>query len=164
MTETPLTAERLREVLDYNPETGIFMWNLTKKIAGHTQADGYVRIRLGKKQHYAHRLAWLYINSNLPTSPLDHINGIKSDNKISNLREVTPSQNMQNLFQARKKNKSGLLGVVFAKGKFQARIVSNGRQICLGTFSNAELAHATYLKAKAELHPFSTLGASEITS
>jgi HNH endonuclease len=173
MTETPLTAKRLREVLDYNPETGIFMWKEksqgrpTNRPAGN-KSKNIVRIGIKTgshtKKYLAHRLAWLYTHSEWPTNCIDHINGDSNDNRICNLREATQAENMQNEVRIRKNNTTGFHGVSRFQERFQATITKNYKKIHLGFYPNPELAHAAYLKAKAELHPFSTLGASEITS
>lgn len=117
-----LTAERLRELLSYDPETGIFRRVATRRqvksgdIAGSDDGKGYWRIRVNGEKHRAHRLAWLYVNGAWPIDQLDHINGDKLDNRICNLREATNSENQQNR-SLPKSNTSGRLGVHFDKQK-----------------------------------------------
>lgn len=116
-----LTAEELKKYLDYNPETGIFIW---KKVpsnrvkinteAGWIRADGYRLIKLFKITYPAHHLAWFYIYGKLPEDQIDHINGIPNDNRIVNLREVTNFENGKNQ-KLRKNNTSGVMGVHYIK-------------------------------------------------
>lgn len=94
-----MEANELREILDYNPETGIFKWKICTgsaypgKEAGCLSDDGYVRIRVHKVLYLASRLAWLYMTGDWPTDQIDHINLVKNDNRWTNLREATASQN-----------------------------------------------------------------------
>ena len=88
-----LTAERLRELLSYSPETGLFYWRVSKgSVAAGTQAGnpgvrGYIVIRIDGVPHYAHRLAWLHVHGEHPTGEIDHRNNNRADNSISNLRQ-----------------------------------------------------------------------------
>lgn len=156
----PLTAERLRELLDYDPATGVFTWrkNLCNSVgagdlAGTTHRTGYRVIQVAKRLYLAHRLAWLYMHGHWPKSLLDHINRVKTDNRIVNLREVSQSENRQNCLKLRS-NTSGYKGVTKSqvKGRWQAQITVNGRGKYLGLFDTPELAHEAYVKAAAILH------------
>jgi hypothetical protein len=161
------TAERVRELLDYNPETGIFTWKVFRagkavagSVAGKINSHGYREIRVDGARIGAHRLAFLYVLGRLPKKQVDHKNGIRDDNRMENLREASTAENMQNLRKANADNKSsGLLGASWygLTKKWQARIRVEGKQIHIGYFDTAEEAHAAYLKAKAELHPFQTI-------
>lgn len=162
MAASNLTAERLRELLSYNPETGAFIWSVKPStaicagdVAGHKHSTGRVYISIGNKNYLAHRLAWLHTFGEWPANNLDHINGITTDNRITNLRECNQSENLQNTI-AHKDNKLGLLGVTYVKkgNNFNARIMTKGKRIQIGTFPTAELAHAAYVEAKASLHTF----------
>lgn len=116
-----LTQERLKELLHYNPETGIFTWlknTRGHKISdpvGHLDSQGYVQIKLqtisSYKIFHAHRLAWLYMRGAFPSMSLDHIDSDRKNNKISNLREVSISGNAQNQIKAHSNSKIGMLGV-----------------------------------------------------
>lgn len=159
-----LTQERLKELLHYDPETGIFTWKIRTSrcirigsIAGCRKSNGYIVIRADDCLHLAHRLAWFYMFSKWPSHGLDHINCLASDNKISNLREATTYENAQNHKTAAPNNKSGLLGVNTHGLKWRARIYVSGRLIQIGSFQTPELAHAAYLAAKRIHHPFCTI-------
>lgn len=158
-----LTAERVRELLDYDPATGVFRWKRRRKgvrsdgaIAG-SPADGYyTSITVDRVQYLVHRLAWLYMYGVWPVSQLDHINEDKTDNRLANLREATNAQNTQNVTALRSTNTSGYLGVSWEcrKRRWQAGIKVDGKRRWLGYFDTPEEAHAAYLVAKRELHPF----------
>ena len=159
-----LTAERLRELLDYDQETGVFtrkvkLCNRVKvgDVAGYLNRKGYICIRVDGRTHKAHRLAWLYVHGVWPQSGIDHINGIKDDNRIINLREATHSDNQQNLRKPHADNKIGLLGVSRSQGKFKAQINVDGKVRTIGRFHIPEAANAAYLEAKRRLHPFGTI-------
>jgi hypothetical protein len=160
-----ITQKRLKEVLEYNPETGVFTWtheqSVKKKgqVAGCLQEHGYIRIRVKNEKHRAHRLAFLYMTGEFPTEHVDHINHDKSDNRWSNLRQASNSENMQNVLSARSDNTSGYLGVSFnkEKNKFVSVITVDGTKHHLGYFDSANDAGSAYMSAKQKLHPFSTL-------
>ena len=126
-------------LLDYNAKAGVFTWKEARgsckkgSIAGNT-SGGYIRISLHGRNIKAHRLAWYMFHNTVPEE-VDHINGIRDDNRIVNLRACTHSQNMMN----RKKhhnNKSGHPGVHYHKGKKRwiARVKVNGKRIGLGAY------------------------------
>lgn len=159
-----LTAERLREVLDYDAETGIFRWKASCSnqkrvgdIAGSVSKSGYRQIRVERRLYLAHRLAWLYVTGHWPDGDVDHKNMIPGDDWFENLRNATNSQNQQNQRKAHTHNKTGLLGVQQRGRRFVAQITVNGVQRYLGLFPTPETAHAAYLEAKRRLHPWSTL-------
>lgn len=99
---TGLTAESLRELLHYDPQTGIFTWRVTRgnlkacSRAGSMKEDGYIRVCIGERRYHAHRLAWLYVTGDWPVEEIDHINRNKADNRFTNLRPATRSTNEQN--------------------------------------------------------------------
>jgi hypothetical protein len=151
-----VTANELRRLLSYDPETGVFTWRVSKqgpgaksgKVAGNKDPRGYVIIKISQRKITAHRLAWLYMTGSLPAGQIDHANGVCSDNRWSNLRLATPAQNLQNR-RSHKNNKSGLKGVGFCKksNKWHARICINKQQMHLGMFASPEEAHAAYCTA-----------------
>lgn len=164
MAKEYLTAQRLRDVLLYDPETGVFRWALSRgsraaagAVAGWLDDKGYVRIQVDGHTCFAHRLAWLHCYGEWPDAHIDHRDGDPSNNRIDNLRAATRSQNMTNQRRAQANNKLGLLGVIRDKRKFRAQIRVNGRLRSLGSFATPEQAHEAYLAAKAHLHPFQTL-------
>ena len=163
-----LTPDRLREVLTYDEASGVFRWKEKPsqrtnagEIAGFLHSCGYREVRVDGVRYKMHRLAWLYAYGKWPEKHIDHINGIRDDNRIANLREADNAQNHQNKKRAQSNNASGYLGVCWhsANKRWRAQIQACGKKIQLGYFDTAEEAHAAYLKAKAELHPFSTLSA-----
>lgn len=163
--EEALTAERLRKLLDYSPETGEFRWRFGRRgvsaarVTWSPDSYGYYQISVDGRTYKAHRLAWLYVHGAWPPDQIDHINGIRGDNRIVNLREATRAENQGNQRKARSDNKTGLLGVFRAGGssKFRAQICLRGNKLHIGYFSTAEEAHQAYLAAKRELHTFCTL-------
>lgn len=159
---TEFTQERLKELVSYDPETGLFT-NLTRRstraigtIAGTKYTNGYIYIRIDHKAYLAHRLVWLYTYGEFPEKDLDHINEIKDDNRIVNLRLATNKENHQNKSKPPKNNTSGLLGVYWNKQhkKWHSRIMINGKNKHLGYFNTTEQASETYVEAKRDLHPF----------
>jgi hypothetical protein len=156
--QAALTVERLRELLHYDQETGIFTHisgNFAGKRAGSRHPRGYVWIKIGRWSYAAHRLAWVYVNGRWPNHEIDHRNGVRDANWIDNLRESSVGQNNQNT-ALYKNNKSGSIGVTWSKaaGRWRARIDVDGKQTHLGVFESKSDAAAAYLKAKAELHRF----------
>jgi hypothetical protein len=164
MAATILTAERLREVLDYNPDTGVFVWKLRTgprgrvgKSAGTHNTCGHIQIRIDGRLYLAHRLAWLYVNNVWPANQIDHINGIRDNNQLENLRDVSGSVNMQNQRIARLDNKCGLLGVNKKGNRWEAKISVVGKNHYLGLFATPKEAHAAYIEAKRRLHSGCTI-------
>lgn len=152
-------VERLRHLLHYNPDTGAFTWLVSNspiaKVGNEAgciqKTTGYILIGIDGRLHRAHRLAWYYVHGKWPYQ-IDHINGIKGDNRVSNLRECSSSQNAQNI-GARANNGSGYKGITATpEGRWMARIAANGRRQCLGTFATKEEAHAAYSDAAQRLH------------
>lgn len=133
-----LTQERLKELLDYDPETGIFTWKSLPKgrrqngyRAGYKEYQGYIIISFRPKRIMAHRLAWLYMTGKWPSGDIDHINLIKDDNRFSNLREATRSQNCMNRGVGRI-SKSGLKGISWLelRKRWRVRVMLNRKQYC----------------------------------
>lgn len=158
MSNIAFLAAELRRNFNYDPETGLFTRIRASggaKIGDVPSAgsEGYVRIRLCGKTFGAHRLAWLWVYGELPERDLDHINGIKSDNRITNLRDVSHAINTANLVGPQENNTSGYLGVTRHKGKWRAQISVDGKMRYVGLFASAEAAHQAYLDAKATHHP-----------
>lgn len=158
-----LTLERLYQVLDYNKETGEFLWKhrdthkekLGKRAEIKT-THGYLQVTIDNSVYYAHRLAFLYVNNVWP-KVIDHINGIKTDNRIINLRSVSQKTNIENVKNARRHNSNKMLGVYASKDKFQSKISVNGVCIYLGRFQTKEDAHQAFLQAKRKFHDGCTI-------
>lgn len=158
---TKLTQAQLKEVLQYDPETGAFTWRSghgkvrAHERAGSRHAAGYRQINLGGAVMLEHRLAHLYMRGCWPRSEVDHRNGVRSDNRWDNLRPATSSEQKQNA-TIRKDNTSGFQGVGWfkPKGKWRARIRVGGREHHLGYFDDPESAYAARCAAKLQLHPF----------
>ena len=153
-----ITHELLTSVLHYDKNTGIFTWIKHRhrarvgSSAGCINGKGYVVIRANLKLYLAHRLAWFYVFRRFPSNQIDHINEIKIDNRICNLREVSASENKQNTYNPYVTNKLKIMGV-YPRGKsFVSRIRVNGKKIYLGSFPTPEEAHQVYLKAKKKYH------------
>jgi len=152
-----LCAQELRDLLDYNPDTGVFTYrrSVPRRKAGAPAGgmnDGYLRIRFAGMKHPAHRLAWLYVHGCMPSMDIDHIDGDRMNNRISNLREATRSVNAQNLHKPTAQSESGWLGVTKHFHKFQARIRVDGKLRHIGSFKTPEEAHSAYLEAKRRHH------------
>jgi hypothetical protein len=150
-----LTQARLKEVLDYDPASGVFLWRVKirsirpGRVAGAiAKGFGYRVITVDQTRHYAHRLAWLYVHGEWPNGDLDHENLDRADNRIANLREASVAQNRANARPSRN-NKSGLKGAYFvkARGKWCGSIFVDGKTKNLGYFATAEEAHAAYAAA-----------------
>lgn len=160
-----LTQERLKELLEYNPETGVFIRKKQTSnshigdIAGGINSKiGYHQISIEGVRMYSHRLAWLYIYGSFPEKEIDHVNGIRSDNRICNLRTVDRQLNEQNKNKANKNNLSGFRGVTIRKDKnYDVRIEVNGKVIYLGYFYCPIEGHKAYLEAKRKYHAGCTL-------
>jgi hypothetical protein len=155
----PLTQERLKELLSYDPETGVFTWvskpsskTMIGSVAGTVRKNsGYVTIIIGRIHYFAHRLAWLYTHGAWPKNQIDHINCNPNDNRIANLRESNQSQNKAN-DRIRSNNTSGFKGVSWSaeRRKWQSHIMVNYRSKHLGCYHTREEAHAAYVKAAQE--------------
>jgi hypothetical protein len=160
----PLTLDRLKELMSYDPETGAFTVVATRfgprskgDSVGHPNGKGYLATIIDDHSILLHRLAWFYVHGKWPDFHIDHIDGNKSNNGISNLRDVPASINLQNQRRAHKGNKSGFLGVTVHYGKFVAQIRVENKVINLGRYPTPELAHEAYLDAKRKMHEGNTL-------
>ena len=151
-----------KALLDYDPVTGI----VTRKtkhprfpagsVVGSLRPDGYLMTCVGGKQQQLHRLIWLWMTGSFPDGAIDHLNGVRSDNRWHNLRSVSNSENQHNLGGAKSNNKSsGLLGVHYDKQlkKYRADIKVGGRMLFVGSHTDPNEAHKLYLAAKDKLHP-----------
>jgi hypothetical protein len=157
-----LTSESLRQWLDYDAETGVFTWRRSAgkarigAVAGTVTRFGYLSICVKGRRHVAHRLAWLYVRGEWPSSEVDHIDTDKLNNRIANLRLCTNATNQQNRRGPPSNNTSGHIGVSWARGirKWKATICVAGRTHFLGSFEKVEDAAKAYAEGKARLHRF----------
>lgn len=163
--DTDLTAEQVRTALNYDPSTGTLTWRIREdvpnfvnardagRLAGyvHRPSTGHMKILFHGRGYFYHRLVWLHVTGQWPKMDLDHIDGDPRNNRFSNLREVTKSQNQMN---QRKTYKMKLKGARFHKGtgRWQASILVRGKSHYLGLFPTPEAAHAAYCEAAAKLH------------
>lgn len=157
-----ITVSRLKELLNYSPETGKFTRikfdvpgnrHLVGNIAGSFCSNGYHNICVDGRTYKAHRLAWLYMTGKWPNHQIDHANGNRGDNRFSNLREATNSQNQQNR-GIQTSNTSGHKGVHYfpRKRPWRASIRRAGKQIHLGCFATKEEAAKAYADAAKIYH------------
>lgn len=153
-----LTQERVRELFDYDPETGILIWikksapqaNTVKigMVAGCVnKLSGYIDILYNHRTYKAHRIIYLHMTGEFPENQIDHINGLKADNRWGNLRDATATENNRNKCIHRN-NTSGFTGVWFRKNRnrWVAEISNNSKVIRLGSFNNIDDA----IKARKE--------------
>ena len=149
-----LTQHRLKELLRYDESSGIFTWIPKKRdyrsqyLAGGKTTNGYITIGIDNKHYLAHRLAYLYIIGSFPEKQIDHINGVRSDNRWLNLRQATPSQNNCNrvatksVYQIVRKGRPGVW--------FSAHIQKDNKQYS-STFRKEEDAIVWRLRKEKEL-------------
>jgi len=154
-----ISRQRLTELLNYDPETGVFTHKTTRgsraypgSVAGRINSWGYRQIGVDGRYHMAHRLAWLYMYDEWPDKQIDHINGDPDDNRLANLRLVTQKQNMENQ-KLHANNSSGHRGVAWNKsnGKWVAYVNHFGKRLYLGTFSEISDAASTVKRVRDQL-------------
>lgn len=164
-TGCEITAEWLRSVLDYDPESGIFRWKhcpaasrawngkFAGRVAGSPDRKGYTLIMVRNKRMFAHRLAWLWVYGEMPPDQIDHRDRVKSNNAISNLRLATGLENARNKGKPLKKS-TFPKGVEFFPntGRWRARLWVGGKGRHLGYFDSADEAEEAYLAAAKEQH------------
>lgn len=148
-----LTAELLRSLLNYDPATGEFSWKvrcgmrgLPGKVTGHTRGE-YRQITVRQKNYRAHRLAWLHHYGRWPKGEIDHIDGDKHNNAITNLREVTLTVNQRNR-SLPSNNTSGVIGVCWHKGSERWHASIGAKYV--GSFRNLSDAKAARRRAERE--------------
>ena len=161
-----ITWEKLYELLEYDPDTGVFTWLKPRgmyKVGDtlkHINNMGYMSVRLDKKAYLVHRLAWFYFYKEWPKGSIDHIDGNQLNNSIDNLRDVTQYINGANRPNLNKNNTSGFKGVYQRKrsGKWRAEFIFKGKKYCVpGEYDTAELAHTKYLEYRGKIVEDSTI-------
>ncbi|TQE92541.1 MAG: hypothetical protein FKY71_19880 [Spiribacter salinus] len=172
LLDDTLSQEEVRERFTYNPKTGEFFhkhrprsmfssdrdwkkWNTRYEgnLAGARSYYGYWRIIINRRHYMAHRIAWLWVHGEWPPEDIDHINGDRTDNRISNLRLATRSQNIMNS-KRRRTNRSGVKGVrwIPARRKWRAEVGLEGDSHYIGEFDDLRAAEAAVMAARGELH------------
>ena len=150
--EDNLTQSYLKQLLDYNPLTGLFVYKegFRKGRKAGSNNNGYKTIQIKGINYQLHRLAWLYIHGDFPKQNIDHINRIKDDNRIENLRDVSTSVNARNC-NLRVDNTSGHKGVTksICGNRWLANIKVDGKYRNLGRFK--DIIDAIKARKEAEL-------------
>lgn len=163
MPQYYFAPDELRERLSYDPETGRLTWKKARdsgrigKEAKCLDVAGYIQVNVAGSVLKGHRIAWAIYYGEWPSDHIDHINGVRNDNRIANLRCVNGTMNTQNKRNGSCKSKTGVLGVYFyeqmrPEKRYRAKIQANGKQYHLGGFSTPEEAHEAYVQAKRRLH------------
>jgi len=155
------TQSYLHEILEYHQDTGIFTWKKSRgnqftKIgmkAGYKDSSGHMGIEINRVRYLSHRLVWLYLYGHFPKNQIDHINGIRDDNRLCNLREATAQQNMWNK-KISLNNKSGFKNIHWSKTmkKWCVQIKANKKFVYVGYFKDLELADLIAHEARDKYH------------
>ena len=175
MSKPSVSPETIRTLLDYDPDTGVMVWRKREpelfssekaqktwnsrfagKEIGSRHTHGYLKACINYEQHFVHRLAFAHYYGRWPENEIDHINGIRTDNRIENLRDVTRTENLQNQkLSSLRSRPDGLLGVHWNKdqNKWVAHIKVGKKSRHLGVFDGKQAAQAAYRSAKLALHP-----------
>jgi hypothetical protein len=160
-TVHPVSPASLQEMLSYSKETGRLTWS--RNVAGRARAgqetgttnyNGYLSLIIKGRPYRAHRVAWAIVTGSWPIGEIDHIDGVKTNNEWSNLRDVTRSVNQQNKRRSQSRTPGHLLGTSLDKrsGRWRAQIKVEGKYMHLGLHESAEAAHAAYILAKRRFH------------
>lgn len=162
MPNDDVPVDDLRSILRFEPDTGALRWidrrldALSRGSAGFVTSAGYRGINIHRVRYQAHRVAWALHWGAWPVGDIDHINGVKLDNRLCNLRDVPHRTNSEN---SRVGRRGGLLGTAYHRQseKWRAIIGTQQGQVTLGYFQTPEEAHAAYLEAKRRLHAGCTI-------
>ena len=154
-----ITQAELKKILHYDPDTGVFTWVVAAgcvnagDIAGGRKQNGYRYIKINGTLYLEHRLVWMFVYGYFPENDIDHINRVRDDNRISNLREVSQQCNSRNTGNPCD-NTSGVKGVYFSKtrNKWQASIAVNQRRFFLGRYKNFDDAVLARFAAEVRLN------------
>ena len=154
-----MNYESAKEHFDYNPETGVLTWRVSPRyrtkigdVAGSMNNKGYRRVMFKGKAYLAHRVIWLIVTGKWPEKDIDHINGVRDDNRLCNLREATRGENCQNV---KSHSNTGVRGVhLTKKGYYHAQLLLDGKRVLSTTFKTFDEAVAAVTAAKKKYHPF----------
>lgn len=160
-TDCTLSLEKLKQQLSYCADTGVFTWSVTRNriskgdIVGFKTSKGYLSTKVNGKAYRLHRLAWFYVYGVWPKNQIDHVNGIRIDNRICNLRDVEPRHNSQNRSAINQKNKTGFVGVCkIGENRFSSTLMVDGKVYHLGVHKTPKEASNAYIAKKTELSKF----------
>jgi hypothetical protein len=154
------TKEYVESLLDYDAETGELRWKVERsnqirvgQLVTSSDSKGYIRVTINGRRHQVHRIAWLLVHGEWPVEEVDHINMVTSDNRISNLRACSHSENRRNTNRYRN-NSSGIKGVSWnsASNSWLARLAVNGKNIYAGSFKNLGDAERAVAKLREQYH------------
>lgn len=161
-----ISFDEANRLFAYDPDTGV----LTRKVpagrfgqikagtvVGCKCSSGHLQVRVNGRLHLVHRICYTLISGKPPLQYVDHINGIKSDNRKANLRDVSKAENCQNLKGPMKSGSSGYLGVTRNGRNWKCSVSENGKQKYLGTFKSKEDAYQVFLQYKRSIHNGCTL-------
>ena len=148
------SGEELRAMFTLQPDGRILRTSTGALVPMQPMPNGYARVKIGRRYAMAHRLVVALVIGKWPDGHVDHKNGDKLDNRIENLRIVTPGQNSQNVDLPTRRNALGIRGVSPFKGRYRATIQVKGKYHSLGVFDTPDEAHRAYVEAKRRLHPY----------
>ena len=151
-----ITVSDITATLSYCPITGVFTRN-GRPIGGANQKSGYLYICAAGKNRLAHRVAWFISTGAWPPGDIDHVNGVRTDNRLCNLRPVSRSENMQNQRRPRGVTATGVLGVTKSEGGYEARVFAAGKYVFRKAFATIEAASEAYLREKRIAHATCTI-------
>jgi hypothetical protein len=156
-----ISVDTIQNLFGYDPDTGALYWKVARSnvvkigvpVTRVSPSTGYIRVSVNKKQLVAHRVAWVLSTGAWPTGVIDHINGIKTDNRLINLRDVPRADNCLNRVGVQKNKKLGDLGVFFDKrsGSWYAQLCYRGKVLCLGTFLSSSEASTAVAVARKKI-------------
>lgn len=157
-----ITVQELREKFHYSPKTGSLTWRARKysrgykgvlpgKEVGWPSVAGYMKVCINYKHYFLHRIIWALVYGEFPRGQIDHIDGDKANNRITNLREADPSQNCANR-KLHSNNRHGMKGVTPSYGRWTARVAFRGKRHHIGTFDTQQEAYAAYLNHAEKIH------------
>lgn len=146
-----LAKEHVQSLFDYDSASGFLRWKVGRRLgrpAGCVDSDGYLRVKIDRRMYPAHCLVFLLETGAWPVGQIDHINGVRGDNRIGNLRDVTPSENQQNRHRPQAGNKYPWVTWKSQERRWRAQFRTQGKDVCVGHFHSAESAYAAVLEKR----------------